>query len=80
MDDGKISRVHVKAAGWIDKMYLDYVGKLVLKGQPLFTLYSPDLVSTEQEHLIALKGQQTLSDAPFADVASGSDSHSPCDT
>ncbi len=74
MDDEKISRVHVKVAGWIEKMYLDYVGKLVRKGQPLFTLYSPDLVSTEQEYLVALKGQQTLSEAPFADVALGSDS------
>ncbi len=73
MDDEKISRVHVKVAGWIEKIYLDYVGKLVKKGQPLFTLYSPDLVSTEQEYLIALKGEQTLSQAPFADAVSGSD-------
>ena len=49
MDDEKISRVHVKIAGWIEKVYLDYMGKLIKKGEPLFTLYSPDLVSTEQE-------------------------------
>lgn len=71
MDDEKISRVHVKVAGWIERVYLDYIGKLVKKGQPLFTLYSPDLVSTEQEYLIALKGQQYLSKAPYADVVSG---------
>jgi Cu(I)/Ag(I) efflux system membrane fusion protein len=74
MDDEKISRVHVKVAGWIEKLYLDYVGKLVKKGQPLFSLYSPDLVSTEQEYLIALKGDQALSQAPFADAVSGADS------
>ena len=74
MDEEKIARVHVKVAGWIDKVYLDYVGKLVTKGQPLFTLYSPDLVSTEQEYLIARKGQEYLSKAPYADVVSGSDS------
>ncbi len=74
MDDTKISRVHVKIAGWIDKVYLDYVGKLVQKGQPLFTLYSPDLVSTEQEYLIARKGQEYLSKAPYSDVAAGADS------
>ncbi len=74
MDEEKIARVHVKVAGWIDKVYLDYVGKLVTKGQPLFTLYSPDMVSTEQEYLIARKGQEYLSKAPYADVVSGSDS------
>jgi Cu(I)/Ag(I) efflux system membrane fusion protein len=74
MDEEKIARVHVKVAGWIDKVYLDYVGKLVTKGQPLFTLYSPDLVSTEQEYLIARKGQEYLSKAPYTDVVSGSDS------
>jgi membrane fusion protein, copper/silver efflux system len=74
MDEEKIARVHVKVAGWIETMYLDSVGKLIKKGQPLFTLYSPDLVSTEQEYLIALKGQEYLSKAPYADVAAGADS------
>ena len=74
MDEEKIARVHVKVAGWIDKVFLDYVGKLVTKGQPLFTLYSPDLVATEQEYLIARKGQEYLSKAPYADAVSGSDS------
>ena len=74
MDDEKTSRVHVKIAGWIDKVYLDYVGKLIKKGEPLFALYSPDLVSTEQEYLIARRGQEYLSKAPYADVVSGADS------
>ena len=74
MDEEKISRVHVKFAGWIQKVYLDYVGKLIKKGEPLFTLYSPELVSTEQEYLIARKGQEYLSKAPYADAASGADS------
>ena len=71
MDDEKISRVHVKTAGYVQKVYLGYVGKLVKKGQPLFTLYSPELVSTEQEYLIALKGQEYLSQAPNSDAVSG---------
>lgn len=74
MDDEKISRVHVKVAGWIENVYLNYVGKLVKKGQPLFTLYSPDLVSTEQEYLIARKGQQYLAKTPYTDVSSDADS------
>ena len=74
MDDEKISRVHVKVAGWIENVYLNYVGKLIKKGQPLFTLYSPDLVSTEQEYLIARKGQQYLAKTPYTDVSSDANS------
>ncbi len=74
MDDEKIARVHVKVAGWIENVDLNYVGKLVKKGQPLFTLYSPDLVSTEQEYLIARKGQQYLEKTPYTDVSSEADS------
>ena len=74
MDEETISRVHVKVAGWIEKVDLNYVGKLIKKGQPLFTLYSPDLVSTEQEYLIARKGQQYLAKTPYADVSSEANS------
>jgi RND family efflux transporter MFP subunit len=74
MDEEKISRVHVKIAGWINKVYLNYVGKLVKKGEPLFTLYSPDLVATEQEYLIAHRGQQYLSKTPYSDVSAGANS------
>jgi len=73
-DETKIAHVHVKVTGWIDKIYVDYVGQLVKKGQPLFTLYSPDLVATEQEYLIAKRGQATLGNSPFQDVSAGSNS------
>lgn len=73
-DDTKIARIHVKIAGWIEKVYLDYVGKLVKKGQPLFTVYSPELVSTQEEFLIARRGQKYLGDSPYAEVAAGADS------
>jgi membrane fusion protein, copper/silver efflux system len=73
-DESKIAHVHVKVNGWIDKVYVDFVGQLVKKGQPLFTVYSPDLVATEQEYLIALKGKKYLDDAPYREVSEGADS------
>lgn len=73
-DESKIAHVHVKVAGYLDKVYVDYVGQLVKKGQPLFTLYSPDLVSAEEEYLIAKRGEKTLGSAPFAEVADGAKS------
>ncbi len=73
-DESKIAHVHVKINGFIDKVYVDYIGQLVKKGQPLFTLYSPDLVATQEEYLIAKRGERTLSASPFAEVAQGSES------
>ena len=73
-DETKLAHVHLKVSGWIDQVYVDYIGQLVKKGQPLFTLYSPDLVATEQEYLIARRGKQYLGNSPFPDAAQGSES------
>ena len=73
-DETRISHVHVKVDGYIDRVFVDYVGQLIKKGDPLFTLYSPDLVSTEEEYLIAKRGNATLGSAPFKDVAQGAQS------
>jgi RND family efflux transporter MFP subunit len=73
-DETRIAHVHVKVAGYIDQVYVDFVGQLVKKGQPLFTLYSPDLVSTQEEYLIAKRGNVTLRNAPFQEIADGSQS------
>jgi RND family efflux transporter MFP subunit len=73
-DETRIAHVHVKVAGYIDKVYVDFVGQQIKKGQPLFTLYSPDLVSTQEEYLIAKRGNATLGNAPFQEIAEGSQS------
>jgi RND family efflux transporter MFP subunit len=73
IDETKIARIHVKIAGWVDKVHVDFIGKLVRKGQPLFTLYSPDLVSTQQEYLIARRAEKDLASAPFEEVSKGAD-------
>src|SRR5579883_2323925 len=72
-DETKLAHVHLKVTGWIDQVYVDYVGKLVKKGEPLFTLYSPDLVATEQEYLIARKGKQYLGNSTFPEASQGAD-------
>jgi len=73
-DETRIAHVHVKVAGYIDTVYVDSIGQLVKKGDPLFTLYSPDLVSAEDEYLIAKRGNKTLGNAPFQEVAQGAQS------
>ncbi|HWR37315.1 MAG TPA: efflux RND transporter periplasmic adaptor subunit [Clostridia bacterium] len=73
-DETRIAHVHVKTPGWIENVYVDFVGQLVKKGQPLFTIYSPDLVATQEEYLIAKRGQESLGNSPYHDVAHSSES------
>jgi RND family efflux transporter MFP subunit len=73
-DESRISHVHVKVSGFIDRAYVNSIAQLVHKGQPLFTYYSPDLVATEEEYLIAKRGDRTLGSAPFKEIAQGAQS------
>lgn len=73
-DETKITHIHTKFDGWISKVYVDFTGQLIRKGQPLFTVYSPELVSTQQEYLIAKRAHKYLSDAPYAEVSEGANS------
>lgn len=54
-DQTKEAHVHTKINGWIEQIYADYIGKPIKKGQSLFELYSPDLISTQEEYLAARK-------------------------
>ena len=60
VDEGRLAYVQTRFPGWIQKVFADATYKYVRKGQPLFTIYSQDLVSTEQEFLLALKNRETL--------------------
>jgi Cu(I)/Ag(I) efflux system membrane fusion protein len=60
--------------GWIENLLVNYTGTLVQKGQPLFTLYSPDLVSTQEEYLLALKAKETLGSSSIREISAGSES------
>ena len=69
-----ISRVNVKFSGWIERLYVDKTGQEVKKGQPMAEIYSPDLVTTQQEYLLAYRNLKKTKDSPFSDVASGGES------
>jgi RND family efflux transporter MFP subunit len=70
-DERRLAYVQTRFAGWIKTLYADATGDFVHKGQPLFTIYSPDLVTTEQEYLIAKKNQADLRESSVTGVASG---------
>jgi multidrug efflux pump subunit AcrA (membrane-fusion protein) len=53
--EDELSVVNLRFSGWIERLYVDQTGVLVKRGQPLFEVYSPELVSAEQEYLVALR-------------------------
>ncbi|NOY46049.1 MAG: efflux RND transporter periplasmic adaptor subunit [Deltaproteobacteria bacterium] len=54
-DETRTATVSPKFGGWIEKLYVDFTGQLVKKGDPLFEIYSPDLVSAQEEYLTAYR-------------------------
>ena len=70
INEQKISYVQTRFQGWIQRVFANATYQYVRKGQPLFTIYSPDLVSSEQEYLLARKNQ-----AAFSDGMHGSSTH-----
>jgi RND family efflux transporter MFP subunit len=60
IDETRIGHVHTKVEGWIDQVFVDFTGKLVKKGQPMLTIYSPDMLASERELLLAAKAKTIM--------------------
>ena len=60
VNEQQISYVQTRFPGWIQKVFANATYQYVRKGQVLFTIYSPDLVSTEQEYLLAKQNQNAF--------------------
>ncbi len=73
LDETRMSEVHPKVAGWIEESFVDFQYQHVQEGDPLFTLYSPELVATQEEYLLALRGLDTLGESRFPSVALGAE-------
>lgn len=70
-NERRLAYVQTRFAGWIRKVYVDATGDFVRKGQRLFTVYSPDLVTTEQEYLLAKRNAASLQTSTVSGVAAG---------
>ena len=73
-DETRVAQVFSKVDGWVEKLFVNYTGKLVQQGQPLFTYYSPDLVTTQEEYLLALDAKQKLGSSSIREISQGADS------
>src|SRR6478609_1434672 len=74
VDERRVSYVQARFPGWIRSVYADASYQFIRKGEPLFTIYSPDLVTTEQEYLLAKKNAEAVQSSSVSGVASGSES------
>lgn len=74
VDETKLYAVNTKIMGWVEKLFVNVTGQPVKKGQPLLELYSPDLVSTQEEYLLALRYQKAVSGSELKETLTGSSS------
>jgi len=71
IDETRLSTVQVRYSGYIQKVFADATYQYLRKGQPLFTIYSPDLAATEREYLVAKQNQQRVAQSTIPGVTEG---------
>jgi RND family efflux transporter MFP subunit len=70
-DEAMVHHVHTKVAGWVEHLFINFSGQQVRKGQPLLTIYSPELLATQQEFVRALESAARFEHSEVAEVRSG---------
>jgi Cu(I)/Ag(I) efflux system membrane fusion protein len=73
-DEKRLVTISPKIGGWIEDLYVDFTGRFVRQGDPLLTIYSPELVSTQEEYLVALRAKKDLVKSSFPEVAGSGNS------
>lgn len=63
IDETRVVRVHTRVDGWIEKVFVDFTGRAVRKGEQLLSLYSPELLASQREYLLALRAKNVLQTA-----------------
>jgi RND family efflux transporter MFP subunit len=66
VDETRIAKVQTRIEGWIDRVYADFTGKHIEKGQPLLSIYSPEMLASQQEYLLALRSREVMAASPLA--------------
>jgi Cu(I)/Ag(I) efflux system membrane fusion protein len=61
-DETKVARIHLRTEGWVAKLFVNFTGQQVKKGDPLLSIYSPEFLTTQQEYLNARQGQRSGSE------------------
>ena len=72
-DEKKLRRFHPKVEGWIERQAIDETGSVVTEGTNLLMLYSPVLVVSQEEYLLALRNREALAASPYPEIARGAE-------
>ncbi|MBE0586396.1 MAG: efflux RND transporter periplasmic adaptor subunit, partial [Desulfofustis sp.] len=73
-DETRVQVVNLKFDGWIEELFVNSVGESVKKGQPLFRIYSPELVTAQEEYLLAVRQGKSLGNSPHPSIRKNADS------
>src|SRR5262245_58181940 len=71
-DERRLADVTFKVSGWVQDLFVDYTGKSGPKGEQLLTLYSPDLATSQEEYLLALRTRDQLAGSSLPEARNGS--------
>lgn len=72
-DERLVYHIHTKYEGWIEKLHVNFTGQEVDQNEMLMEIYSPELVSTQEEFLLALKYKDSLEKSPFTEIGEAAD-------
>jgi multidrug efflux pump subunit AcrA (membrane-fusion protein) len=64
-NEEKLYTVNSKISGWIERLYVNYTGQFFKKHEPILEIYSPELVSAQEEYLLALKNKELVRESSF---------------
>ncbi len=70
-NERNLAVVNTKVSGWVERLYINATGDPVRQGQTLLSIYSPELVSAQDEYLLAWRNLQTLGKSPVKEMAEG---------
>ncbi len=73
-DETRVTHVHPRIEGWVDKVFVDFTGDLVRKGQPMVTIYSPEMLASQQELLLAARARDVMASNPMVSAAQSGES------
>lgn len=68
-DETRVAHVHPRVEGWAEKVFVNFTGEFVRRGQPLLTIYSPELLASQQELLLAKRAKDQMAANPMASAA-----------
>jgi hypothetical protein len=60
VDETRVGHVHTRIEGWIDKVFIDFTGDLVKNGEPMLTIYSPEMLASQEELLLAARAREVM--------------------